>query len=218
VTDVGSTARDAFDHWPAFVWPFRVAAGDVAGEVSLWIAARALARSAERSAVSISRFEGCVCRVAIVAARQKLFASEVAALSIDDLLVLDRTLRTDSGNLSGTVWLCAGAIEIPVTATSADWTIAGSARTRSATMDNEAHEPAVNTAVMGELPIDTEIVLAQRTFRLDEIAAWRVGEVVPFAARVGDGVSVRAGGRVIARGELCDVEGELAVRITERLA
>jgi flagellar motor switch/type III secretory pathway protein FliN len=35
--------------------------------------------------------------------------------------------------------------------------------------------------------------------------------------RIGELVEVRAGGRVVARGELCDVEGQLGVRVTELL-
>ena len=51
----------------------------------------------------------------------------------------------------------------------------------------------------------------------EAVARWRVGEVVEFPQRTDAGVIVRAGGRVVARGELVDVDGCVGVALTEVL-
>ena len=76
---------------------------------------------------------------------------------------------------------------------------------------------AIRSEMLASLPVEVDVVIARGTFSVGEAAAWRVGEVISFPSRIGDAVVVRAGGRAVGRGELCDVEGEVGVRITELL-
>jgi flagellar motor switch/type III secretory pathway protein FliN len=50
-----------------------------------------------------------------------------------------------------------------------------------------------------------------------EWAAIGVGDVVALDRRVGDAVHLRVARRIIARGELVDVDGAIGVRVLERL-
>lgn len=86
-------------------------------------------------------------------------------------------------------------------------------------MDSKATatDPASRTALLAGVPVEVEIVIARGVFAVGEVAAWRPGEVVALPTRVGEPVEIRAGGRVIARAELCDVEGEVGVRVLELL-
>ena len=74
---------------------------------------------------------------------------------------------------------------------------------------------AARTALLASVPVEVEVVIARGQFMIGEVAAWRPGEVIALPTRIGEPVEVRAGGRLFARGELCDVEGEVGVRITE---
>jgi flagellar motor switch/type III secretory pathway protein FliN len=73
------------------------------------------------------------------------------------------------------------------------------------------------TALLATVTVEVEVVIARGSFAVGEVAAWRPGEVIALPTRVGEPVELRAGGRVVARGELCDVEGEVGVRVTELL-
>ena len=53
------------------------------------------------------------------------------------------------------------------------------------------------------------------TLTAREILELRPGAVVPVGRPLAGPVDLTAGGRVMARGELVDVEGELGVRVTE---
>ncbi len=87
----------------------------------------------------------------------------------------------------------------------------------SGSPDPSQEERAVRTEVLATLPVEVEVVIGHGVFSVGEISSWRVGEVVELPSRIGEPALIRAGGRPIARGELCDVEGQVGVRITERL-
>ena len=73
------------------------------------------------------------------------------------------------------------------------------------------------TEVLRGLQVEVTVEIATQTVSLDALSSWGVGAVVEFPQRLGEAVLVRAGGRVVARGELVDVEGQVGVRITERI-
>jgi flagellar motor switch/type III secretory pathway protein FliN len=51
-----------------------------------------------------------------------------------------------------------------------------------------------------------------------EWAALTSGDVVSLGRRVGEAVVLRVGGVPVARGDLVEIDGEVGVRIVERLA
>jgi type III secretion protein Q len=59
------------------------------------------------------------------------------------------------------------------------------------------------------------VELARVELTVAQLASLRAGEVLTTGTMVGTQVALRAGDRVVARGELVDVEGELGVRILE---
>jgi flagellar motor switch/type III secretory pathway protein FliN len=69
---------------------------------------------------------------------------------------------------------------------------------------------------LAELPLVVRVELGEATLAAREWAAIATGDVVVLDRRVGDPVSLRIGGKVLARGELVEVDGALGVRITER--
>ena len=67
----------------------------------------------------------------------------------------------------------------------------------------------------GDVPVELVVELARIELSLSELAALRPGEVLATGRAIGEHVVLRAGERVIARGELVDIEGEVGVRVLE---
>lgn len=94
-----------------------------------------------------------------------------------------------------------------------------STRTRSAPLPrgpSMSHEPSTTTHPhLTDIEIDVAIELARVSLPLPEVAALAPGVVVTTGRLLGERVAIRAGERVLAWGELVDVEGEVGVRVTE---
>lgn len=73
------------------------------------------------------------------------------------------------------------------------------------------------TAALAAAPIEIVAELAQFTMRGDEVLALAPGVVLQVTVDRRRAVVLRAGGEIWAEGELCDVEGELGVRVTRLL-
>lgn len=88
-----------------------------------------------------------------------------------------------------------------------------------ATMQLPALEEGARLAEdLAELPLAVRVEIGNATLAAREWAALGPGDVLVLDRRVGDPVSLRIGGRVLARGELVEVDGAIGVRITERTA
>jgi type III secretion system YscQ/HrcQ family protein len=66
-----------------------------------------------------------------------------------------------------------------------------------------------------EAPVVVRIELAAVSMTAGDWAKLRPGDVIETGRRVAEPVLLRVGGRVVARGELVDIEGELGVRVRE---
>jgi len=87
----------------------------------------------------------------------------------------------------------------------------------SATMQLPALEEGARLAEdLAELPLAVRVELGSATLAAREWATLAPGDVITLDRRVGDPVSLRIGTRVVARGELVEVDGAIGVRITER--
>jgi flagellar motor switch/type III secretory pathway protein FliN len=179
-----------------------------------------------RERVDAAMFPDAWITVELRLARAELPALEVASLAIGDVVATDHTPAVlERGTEDGAVSIVLGVVEYPARWTPSAVTLTGEARitpstngARRAEMSSENGSDAANrTEVLGALPVDVDVVIARTAATLADIASWRSGEVVAFPVRIGELVEVRAGGRVVARGELCDVEGQLGVRVTELL-
>ncbi len=69
--------------------------------------------------------------------------------------------------------------------------------------------------LLRELPVDVVCELGRVTMNGRELLELEPGAVVPIARPLAGPIDLTVGGRLIARGELVDVEGDLGVRITE---
>jgi flagellar motor switch/type III secretory pathway protein FliN len=70
---------------------------------------------------------------------------------------------------------------------------------------------------VGEVPIVVRVEVGEARMQAREWAALRPGDVVVLGKRVGESVTLRVGGVPVARGDLVEVEGEVGVRIVERI-
>ena len=70
---------------------------------------------------------------------------------------------------------------------------------------------------IGDVPVLVRVEIGEARMPAREWAAVGAGDVVALGRRVGESVVLRVGGVPVARGDLVDVEGEIGVRIVERL-
>ena len=89
---------------------------------------------------------------------------------------------------------------------------------RGRTMSDTADETKTDgtsdgLAAIGDAPVTLSLELARFELGLHELGALRPGEVVATGVPIGREVRLRVGTRVIATGELVDVDGEVGVRL-----
>lgn len=83
--------------------------------------------------------------------------------------------------------------------------------------DSRPKEPnAATPEALAEAEIVVRVEVATVTMTARAWAALSAGDVVATGLRLGEPVTLRAGGVAFARGELCDLDGELAVRVLSR--
>ena len=70
---------------------------------------------------------------------------------------------------------------------------------------------------LADVPVELAIEIGRIELRVRELAALVPGRVISAQIPIGREVSLRAGDRTIAVGELVDIEGELGVRIVRVL-
>jgi flagellar motor switch/type III secretory pathway protein FliN len=66
-----------------------------------------------------------------------------------------------------------------------------------------------------EAPVVVRVELGAVSMAASDWARLRPGDVIETGRRVAEPVLLRIAGRVVARGELCDVDGEVGVRVRE---
>ncbi|HEX4355196.1 MAG TPA: type III secretion system cytoplasmic ring protein SctQ, partial [Polyangiales bacterium] len=72
--------------------------------------------------------------------------------------------------------------------------------------------------IAADAPIELSVELARFSLTLGELQRTRPGDVLVTGRAIGELVTLRAGGRAIAQGDLVDVDGEVGLRITEFLS
>ena len=139
-------------------------------------------------------------------------AHDVEALAIDDHVLLGG-LRWSSSALAGDVTLCLGD-HPPLRL---DASLSDAARVTVTHAPRDPWSPAMSdsTDVFAALQVEVTVELASQSVSLETVASWGVGAVVEFPQRLGEVVVVRAGGQVVARGEL---DAHLDVQVPQHLA
>jgi len=159
------------------------------------------------------------------AARITLRHSELASLGGGDVVLPDRcALARDGAGFAGQVWLHAvgsrggfrcsargNELTIDELDATGDGEMSEGKRIETQALDTGSEA----LGLAADAPIELCLELARFTLPLAELSALRPGEVLCTGRAIGELVTLSAGGRAFARGELCDVEGEIGVRVTE---
>src|SRR5262249_48139048 len=82
-------------------------------------------------------------------------------------------------------------------------------------MDETKSENASADALLRELPVEVGCELGRVTMTGGELLELRPGAVIPVGRPLAGPVDLTVGGRVVARGELVDVEGEIGIRVMQ---
>jgi type III secretion protein Q len=159
--------------------------------------------------------------LAVFCARASLSARQVRALSRGDVVVPDAcTIRRAGERIEGRAeisvagrCLARAAIEADALRVESVETLRGR-QTQGAIMEADVKNDGWLDKV-GDAPLTLSLELARFALTLEEIAALAPGEILRTGRPIGEHVALRAGDRVIAIGELVDVEGEVGVRIVE---
>ena len=195
-----------------WAWPWRYTVGTLEGTVTVIVPTASLTVVP----VDLHRVRDAGVRVSVVAGRTSLPVEHIAAVTPGDVLTLDR-LRLKSRRVTAeAVDLALGVT--PSATLAVDMTPEGKlvrvgplVPWRTTTMD----DGLTPDEVLSEVSVDVVVEIARGVLTVGEIAKWRMGEVVTLGQRLGDDVTVTVGSRVMARGELVNVDGEVGVRITE---
>jgi len=81
--------------------------------------------------------------------------------------------------------------------------------------DYEPGESMSKDMVLEDLPVELTVELGRVKLSARDVLELRPGAVLELDRPLGGPVELYAGGRLVARGELVDVEGQLGVRVTE---
>jgi len=204
----------------------RLQAGEQVGRATAWVEPQA---GAERAPVLPGWLGAIPVETALVVARGTLRRAELCALRIGDAVTFDETPAAGTaaaeaawleaaGTDRGPRWLCRP--------TGADhWTIVGAApvrgvgRTSMGAMDgSDRTEVTAGTEAatpIDAVPIEVTAVAGRATLTVRALAALAPGAVVALGRSPGGTVDLSANGVPFARGRLVDLDGELAVEVTE---
>jgi type III secretion protein Q len=162
----------------------------------------------------------------IEAARTPVPRATLATLEPGDVLVFEGARR--DALRAGRVRLRLGRAELQARLegltlkTESPFQLKGSTRMDPRSEGPESAEPAGHGAdkgaLLGELPVEVACEIGRVTLTGRELLELVPGAVIPVGRPLAGPVDLVVGDRVIARGELVDVEGELGVRLLEMLA
>lgn len=151
---------------------------------------------------------------------------DLIGLAPSDIVLLDRF--GPKPVTGGPVWMRLGGGVFPGHLDGSGVTVLGSFYLRAPAMPQNPSEPtsedssargdlasAINESLLRELPVQITCEIGRITLSAREVLELRPGAVVPVGRPLAGPVDLTAGGRVIARGELVDVEGEIGIRVTE---
>lgn len=235
VADVFGT-REGLAAWlgegPIACWGLHVSLGARWAPLRLWAPERTLLRAKTSVGGPPPPGLGDVpVGLAVRVGRASLPAGEVAALAVGDVLLPDELgcVRGPQGVPTAaelSLVSGGGAALVRLTRAGGDWIVSGLERAASPratgpveAVMTESRDESVGTgelAVVAELPVEVSLELGRIELRVSELAALVPGRVISARLPVGGPVELRAGGRVLAVGELVDIEGELGVRVLER--
>jgi flagellar motor switch protein FliM len=212
ILDLAVTVRGSHG-WARLIFP---------GQLRLGSAPAPSSATLQRAWHKRQRLDGVSVELCIEAGFGFLPGKEVLALEPGDVVLLDHF--GPKPVTGGPVWLRLGGGVIPGHLDGSGVTVLGSFHLRAQAMaqqpsdDNDRPTPDAtppSDALLRELPVQITCEIGRVTLSAREVLELRPGAVVPVGRPLAGPVDLTAGGRVLARGELVDVEGEIGVRVTE---
>ncbi|NOY92361.1 MAG: YscQ/HrcQ family type III secretion apparatus protein [Deltaproteobacteria bacterium] len=219
----------------AWVWPLRVTLGDELGAMRVWMPTAWLDRSPPRPTVRAS-FAELELIGSVVIGSACLSAATLYDLEPGDVLVLDEasvspgdpagraSLRFGpGGGMRLACLLEDGALTLETISLDASESFRQGTIMHDTDSTDTLEEAAQGVGeaatleALADASIELTIELGRCSLSLGELSALRPGEVVLSGQDVGGRVTLRAGGKAIASGELVDVEGEVGVRLLDVL-
>lgn len=87
----------------------------------------------------------------------------------------------------------------------------------SAMEREEESEDALNEAarMTSDVPVQLVAVLGKKTISMKDLTELKIGKVIDLSRPVNEMVDIVAGGKLVAKGELVDIDGKLGVRIVK---
>ena len=188
--------------------------GEVRGRVRV-VCANAFVTSVPRRRVfplsvdDAHRLGGMGVPVMALSGRARLRAAEMLELAAGDVVVLDAVGSDREGN---------GAVALRVGTGSFSGHLAqGTVTLTSGYQLGEVMDRQPDEELADGVSIDLVCCVGRSRISLRDLLALGAGSVVSLGTRAGSPVElVDTGGKIVARGELVDVDGELGVRITDR--
>lgn len=202
---------------PRIRWPLELSLGTARGRGELLLARRPGLGAPPRHTLP----HWIPVEASVVAGFATLTVSDVAGLRVGDAIIpdelwIDAELRGElrvHARRAALTFYCrsdAGLIVEHIEDTFLPTTKGARRRPKESCEMNEE-----TIAKMGDTPVTLHIEVARLELTLGEVASLAVGEIVRTGRKLTGEVTLRAGDRAVARGELVDVEGELGVQITE---
>lgn len=169
-----------------------------------------------------------VLELSIIAARATLSAADVAALGVGDVIIPDGwTARPEHGAGHWTGELVArSAVGAPTLTLTAGPSLMVSRLERGASVHESTSNDATkgsgpmtteqrNQALAAEVPVEVGIEIGRLALTVGELAALVPGAVLVTGIAVGQPLILRVGTKVVGRGDLVVVDGELGVKLRD---
>jgi type III secretion protein Q len=183
-------AGATLDMASALAIELELAAGDVGGRARLLLPASAV-RALRGPDAPEGPAHGLLVPASLRAGVTTLAPDELEALAPGDVILFD-----------------------PPTDGAEDLVLPGGARLRGRRDDGGFHlEETAMTERQAQLPITLEVELARVELTVGELARLEPGAALPLALDRRGHVTLRAGERAVARGELVEIDGAVGVRI-----
>jgi flagellar motor switch/type III secretory pathway protein FliN len=81
----------------------------------------------------------------------------------------------------------------------------------------ESDESSALVTAVGDIPVVVRVEIGEALMAAREWATLQRGDVIALGRRIGERVTLRVGGVRVASGELVEIDGDVGVRIVERL-
>jgi type III secretion system YscQ/HrcQ family protein len=163
---------------------------------------------------TVSRVMGSSVALPLVITRFTLALSEAAGLAPGDCVVLPSRIELNDGDAVG-ARLSVGSGSFEVAIDHSEVRVTGPFERRAATMSVAPSEQEGTTTLAEELEVEAVVELGRAELLASEVMSLAIGDVISLPKPIGSTVDVRIGGRLLARGELVDVDGETGVRLLE---